>query len=68
MPVENILLFQCPKCRWWIAGTHSSEEPIEGAKLNEIMFKLKCVAPLCGWKGKLAGREGVSASRPPSQK
>jgi len=51
VPVEKTLLFKCPKCRWWIGGSHFSEESIEAAKLAEIMFNLKCASPGCGWTG-----------------
>jgi len=61
MPNETNLIFKCPKCTWWIAGTYISPEPLTKLQVDEQMFDLKCEEPGCGWSGQLAGREGRPA-------
>jgi hypothetical protein len=58
MPNETNLIFKCPKCTWWIAGTHISPEPLTKLQVDEQMFDLKCEEEGCGWSGQQAGREG----------
>ena len=58
MPNETNLIFKCPKCTWWIAGTHISPEPLTKLQVDEQMFDLKCKEQGCGWSGQLDGREG----------
>jgi hypothetical protein len=58
---EANLIFKCPKCTWWIAGTAVSPEPLTKFQMDEQMFDLKCRADDCGWSGQLAGRQGTPA-------
>jgi hypothetical protein len=57
--MEYSLLFKCPKCRWWIAGTHRSEPTLSQQQVSEVAFNLECGTSGCGWKGQLSGREGT---------
>jgi hypothetical protein len=61
MPNDADLLFECPRCRWWIPATHASPEPLTKLQLDETMFDLRCDAPDCGWTGQLTGRKGAPA-------
>jgi len=61
MSYDANLMFKCPKCTWWIAGTHISPEPLTKLQVDEQMFDLKCAEQDCDWLGQLAGREGSPA-------
>ena len=58
MPNDAGYIFKCPKCSWWITGSHISPAPLTKLEVDEQMFNLKCRGQGCGWSGQLAGREG----------
>jgi hypothetical protein len=64
MPSDATLLFRCPKCYWWIVGTHTSPEPLSEVQLQQKTFDLRCPAPGCGWTGQLSGRDALPLSGP----
>jgi hypothetical protein len=57
MPTDVTLMFRCPKCGWWIVGTHTVPNLLSKEQLLEESFPLRCPARDCGWKGQLKGRD-----------
>jgi len=53
------LLFRCPRCGWWVGGSHCSDDEMTRKELDSVDFDLRCIAAECGWTGRLSGKHAI---------
>jgi hypothetical protein len=56
----TLLLFQCPRCLWWIGADY--HRPASTEEFQQKVFPLKCVSE-CGWTGEMLGKDAVVKPR-----